>query len=206
MKLIPMEVGGLGTNCYILYCETTKEAAIIDPGSDGDRILRQLTKHNLKPVCIINTHGHGDHIGANTAVKEATGVPVYIHRDDAAMLTSAAKNLSTWLGPGFTCDAADKLLEDGDIVQVGTISMQVIHTPGHTPGGICLKAGDIVISGDTLFAESIGRSDFPGGSHSQLIASIKNRLMTLSDDVTVYPGHGPETTIGWERKTNPFLV
>lgn len=206
MKVITMEVGGLGTNCYILYCETTKEAAIIDPGSDGDRILRQITKHNLKPVCIINTHGHGDHIGANNAVKKATAVPVYIHRDDAAMLTSAAKNLSTWLGPGFTCDAADKLLEDGDIVQVGTISMQVIHTPGHTPGGICLKAGDIVISGDTLFAESIGRSDFPGGSHSQLIASIKDRLMTLPDDVTVYPGHGPETTIGWERKTNPFLV
>ena len=206
MKVIPVEVGNLGTNCYILYCETTKEAAVIDPGSDGDRIMRQIAKHDLKPVCIINTHGHGDHIGANNFVKEKTAVPVYIHRLDGDMLTSAAKNLSTWLGPGFTCHAADRLLEDGDILSVGTISLKVIHTPGHTPGGICLQAGDIVISGDTLFADSVGRSDFPGGSHRELIASIQNRLMTLADDVTVYPGHGPETTIGWERSNNPFLV
>lgn len=205
MKIIQIDVGNLGTNCYLVYCEHTRETAIIDPGDHGDTILRKIQQEKLKPVCIINTHGHADHIGANAKVKEATGVPVYIHGADAGMLTSAAKNLSGFVGAGFTCPPADRILSDGDVLSVGQITIEVLHTPGHTPGGICLNTGGAVFSGDTLFAESIGRTDFPGGSYSQLITSIKDKLMTLADDTKVFPGHGPETTIGWERKMNPFI-
>ena len=205
MKVIQLDVGNLGTNCYILYCENTHEAAVIDPGGNSDRIVSALQREKLKPVCIVNTHGHGDHIAANTTIKEIYGIPVYIHADDADMLTSAAKNLSGFIGMGFACPPADKKLTDGDAIQIGTIQAKVLHTPGHTPGGICLLAGDLLFSGDTLFAESIGRTDFPGGSYRQLLTSIKDRLMTLDDNVIVYPGHGPDTTIGHERKMNPFI-
>ena len=205
MKIIQIEVGNLGTNCYLVYCEDTRETAIIDPGNNGDTILRKIQQEKLNPVCIINTHGHADHIGANAQVKAATGVPVYIHTADAGMLTSAPKNLSGFVGTGFTCPPADRTLSDGDVLSVGRFTLEVLHTPGHTPGGICLRTSGAVFSGDTLFAESIGRTDFPGGSYSQLLASIKDKLMTLSDDTKVFPGHGPETTIGWERKMNPFI-
>ena len=205
MEIIQLDVGNLGTNCYIIYCKKTREAAIIDPGGNGSTILATIRRENVKPICIINTHGHADHIGANAEIKEATGVPVYIHSEDTVMLTNASKNLSGFIGSGFTCPPADKELKDGDIITVGTIKLLVIHTPGHTLGGICLQTEGALFSGDTLFAESIGRTDFPGGSYRQLLTSIKERLMTLDDEVKVYPGHGPETTIGWERKMNPFI-
>ncbi len=142
---------------------------------------------------------------ANNKVKEATGAPVYIHRDDADMLVNAQKNLSSFIGKGQTCLPADKMLADGDIIEVGNFNLEVIHTPGHSPGGICLKSGLVLFSGDSLFAESIGRTDFPGGSYRELISNIKERLMLLADETKVYPGHGPDTTIGWERKMNPFI-
>ncbi|WP_312202936.1 MBL fold metallo-hydrolase [Anaerospora hongkongensis] len=205
MKIIRMEVGSLGTNCYIAYCEDTKEAAIIDPGGDAGEIIAVIGREALKPVCIINTHGHADHILANNKVKEATGVPVYIHGDDADMLVNAQKNLSSFIGKGQTCLPADKILADGDTIAIGKFNLEVIHTPGHSPGGICLKSELVLFSGDTLFAESIGRTDFPGGSYRQLISNIKERLMLLPDETKVYPGHGPDTTIGWERKMNPFI-
>lgn len=205
MKIIQIDVGNLGTNCYIVGCRQSQEAAVIDPGGNAEAILSALRQEKLTPVCIINTHGHADHIAANAKVKEATGAPVYIHEEDAPMLLSASKNLSGFIGSGFTCPPADKELKDGDSVRIGSLELTVLHTPGHTQGGICLKIDDVVFSGDTLFAESIGRTDFPGGSYRQLLTSIKERLMVLPDTVTVYPGHGPETTIGWERKHNPFI-
>lgn len=205
MKIIRMEVGSLGTNCYIVYCEQTKEAAVIDPGGSAADILAVINREQLKVAYIINTHGHADHIGANGKVKAATQAPLLIHAADADMLTSGFRNLSSYMGEGITSDPADRMLKDGDIIDFGAVRLEVLHTPGHTPGGICLKTDGAVWSGDTLFAESIGRTDFPGGSYHQLIQSIKEKLLILPDDYAVYPGHGPETTIGWERKMNPFI-
>lgn len=205
MKIIKLEVGQLGANCYIVYCEKTLQGAVIDPGGNGKEIIGILKRNNIKLVCILNTHGHADHITANDEIKEATGAPVFIHSADAKMLTSAQENLSAYIGNNFVCKPADRLLNDGEIIIVGDIQFQVIHTPGHTPGGVCFKANDTVFCGDTLFQQSIGRTDFPGGSHSQLINSIKNRLLVLADHTIVLPGHGDTTTIGDERHTNPFI-
>lgn len=205
MQFEKLEVGGLATNCYIVWCEKTKQAAVIDPGGDAPAILAIVRENGLTVKAIINTHGHADHIGAVNAIRQATGAPLLIHAADADLLTSSFRNLSTYIGPGITCAPADQLLKEGDTVTFGTVSLTVIETPGHTPGGICLKGDGVLFSGDTLFAESIGRTDFPGGSYSQLIINIKEKLMLLPDDCKVYPGHGPDTTIGWERKMNPFI-
>jgi len=205
MKIIQMEVGSLGTNCYIAYCENTKKAVIIDPGGDAAKILAAVSREGLSVEAIINTHGHADHVLANVKVQEATGAPLWIHSADADMLGSGSRNLSAFLGGATSCGKADRLLSDGEILPVGDFSLTVLHTPGHTPGGISLLSGKTVFVGDTLFAESIGRTDFPGGSYSQLIHSIKEKLMVLDDEVKAYPGHGPATTIGWERRQNPFI-
>ena len=200
-----MAVGGMGSNCYIIGCDETKEAAVVDPGAEGRRILDRLSRLGLKCTKIILTHGHVDHIGALREVLDATGAEVLIHEQDGDMLTSPSKNLSMFMGSLLKFKGADKLLQDGDTIQVGTVNLEVIHTPGHTPGGICLKAGDDLITGDTLFAGSIGRSDFPGGNHNQLINSIKTRLLGFPGQTRVYPGHGPASTIDEEKRFNPFL-
>ncbi|MBP2628206.1 MAG: beta-lactamase domain protein [Firmicutes bacterium] len=205
MKIIRLEVGPIGTNCYIVYCMKTLQGAVIDPGGNGKEIIGILNRDHIKLVCILNTHGHADHIVANDEIKEATGAPVYIHGADAKMLISAQGNLSSYLGNNFTCHPADRLLNDGEKFMVGEIEFQVFHTPGHTPGGICFTANDVLFSGDTLFEQSVGRTDFPGGSHRQLISSIKNKLLVLADHITVLPGHGGATTIGDERHNNPFI-
>lgn len=205
MKIMQMEVGNLGTNCYIIYSEATLQAAVIDPGGSASAIISEINKARLKVEYIINTHGHADHIMANDAVQQATGAKVLIHQDDAGMLTNAQHNLSAFIGGGMVCRQADRLLSHNDIIKVGDIELQVLHTPGHTSGGICLLTDQVLIAGDTLFAESIGRTDFPGGSYAQLINSIKENLLTLDDAVKVLPGHGPETTIGWERQHNSFI-
>lgn len=205
MQKIKLEVGNLGTNCYIIYCEDSKQAAVIDPGGNQADILAIIEREKLQVEYIINTHGHVDHIMANHAIKQVTGAPILIHTDDAQMLTNAQNNLSAFVGTAVTSPPADKLLKHNDQIQVGNINLEVLHTPGHTPGGICLKSGNTVFSGDTLFSESIGRTDFPGGSYEQLLNSIKENLLVLPDDVVILPGHGPDTTIGWERQYNPFI-
>jgi hydroxyacylglutathione hydrolase len=205
MKIIKLEVGNLGTNCYIIYCETSREAAIVDAGGNADEIMRLVRQEKLLVKYIINTHGHADHIMGLAEVKAATGAPVLIHEADDEMLTNAALNLSGFMGAKISAAAADQTLVAGDVIEFGTVKLTVRHTPGHTPGGICLVGEGIVLSGDTLFAESIGRTDFPGGSYQQLIDSIQEQLMTLPDDTKVLPGHGPDTTIGWERKMNSFI-
>ncbi len=205
MKVIQLEVGSLGTNCYIAYCENTKKAVIIDPGGDAVKIMAAVSREGLLVEAIINTHGHADHVLANVKVQEATAAPLWIHSADADMLGSGSRNLSAFLGGATSCGKADRLLADGEVLPVGDFSLTVLHTPGHTPGGISLLFDKTVFVGDTLFAESIGRTDFPGGSYSQLINSIKTKLMTLDDEVKAYPGHGPATTIGWERRQNPFI-
>ena len=206
MILTGMEISSMGENCYIVGCEETREAAVIDPGGDPRAILNLLKENNLTAQYIINTHGHIDHIGGNQGVKDATGAKILIHAKDAKMLVNPASNFSFLFGNKVISPPADQLIDQGDIIKIGnTVELEVIHTPGHSPGGICLKTGDIIFVGDTLFQGSIGRTDFPGGSHTQLIQMINEKLLCYGDEVVCYPGHGPATTIGSERKNNPFL-
>ncbi len=189
-------------NCYILAKAPSAEAIIIDPGADYPKIKSALDEDNLKAQVIINTHGHIDHIGAN----HEFGVPVWIHRLDADLLMSPVKNGSLiFLQAAYKSPPASRLLEDGEEIAVAGITLKVIHTPGHTPGGICLKVDDILFTGDTLFAGSVGRTDLPGGSQQKLVNSIKEKLLVFDDNTVIYPGHGPSSTIGDEKRTNPFL-
>lgn len=196
-----LKVGQLETNCYIFGCAKTKKVAIIDPGADADNIRDLLKRENLKPLFIINTHGHIDHIGAN----KDFNLPVYIHKDDAVALTNPDRNLSGTIGCAYVCQEAKMFLSEGDIIEIGEVTLKVMHIPGHTPGGIVLLYDKILFSGDSLFAESIGRTDLPYSDNNALIRAINNKLMKLDDDVIVYPGHGDETTIGHERNSNLWL-
>ncbi|BCV21907.1 MBL fold metallo-hydrolase [Moorella sp. Hama-1] len=206
MFLKTLVVGPLGANCYLIGCPETNEGAVIDPGAEGERILAAAREAGLAIKQIINTHGHGDHIGANGTIKKATNAAILIHKLDAPYLNDPGSNLSALMGFRETSPPADRLLEENDTISVGkTITLKVIHTPGHTPGGICLQGEGLVFTGDTLFAGSIGRTDFPGGSFGQLINAVKEKLFTLDDALVVYPGHGPASTIGAERVDNPFF-
>lgn len=205
MIIKTLAVGPIMANCFVLGCDATQEAAVIDPGDEPDRILRALAESNLTVKLIINTHGHFDHVGANKKLNEVTGAPILIHPLDAPMLNQLADSAAAW---GMTADNSpppDRELQDGDQVNFGKIILKVLHTPGHTPGGISLYTDHEVFVGDTLFAGSIGRTDFPGGSFETLKESVQQKLFALSDDLKVYPGHNQPTTIGVEKRTNPFV-
>lgn len=205
MKIIAMEVGVIGTNCYLVINEEQKTGVVIDPGGDADQILEKINQKGIKIEAIFLTHGHSDHIMAVDEVREVTGAKVYISEADAGMLTKASSNLSVYMGAGREFKAADEFLIDGETITAAGLKFQVVATPGHTKGGICLLCGDTVFCGDTIFSESIGRTDLPGGSYSQILHSIKTKIMVLPDEMKLLPGHGPATTIGWERRRNPFL-
>jgi glyoxylase-like metal-dependent hydrolase (beta-lactamase superfamily II) len=197
------------TNCYVVGCEETKEAIVIDPGFDRDveaeEVIRFIDQNGLRVKYIINTHGHVDHTAGNGIMKKATGAPILIHEDDAVMISGDAKAMSRIFGFHATSPPADKMLHNGDIIQVGCIKLLVLHTPGHSEGGISLLGENFVFTGDTLFAGSIGRTDFPGASFEEIINSIKTKLITVPDHFKIYPGHGPASTIGEEKRYNPFL-
>ncbi|MHC1717042.1 MAG: MBL fold metallo-hydrolase [Acidaminococcaceae bacterium] len=205
MKIIAMEVGVIGTNCYLVINEEQKTGVVIDPGGDADQILEKIRQKGIAIEAIFLTHGHSDHIMAVDEVREATGAKVYIAEADADMLTKASSNLSVYMGAGREFKATDEFLVDGEAITAAGLKFQVIATPGHTKGGVCLVCGDTVFCGDTIFSESIGRTDLPGGSYSQILHSIKTKIMVLPDEMKLLPGHGPATTIGWERRRNPFL-
>lgn len=200
-----MPVGPIMANCFIIGCEETKLAAVIDPGDEASEILKALAEEKLSLQYIINTHGHFDHVGANKKLKEVTGAEILIHSKDAPMLsklsvTAAAFGLRAENSPG-----PDREVSDGDIISFGKVTLKVIHTPGHTPGGISILTGNHLFSGDTLFAGSIGRTDLPGGDYETLISTIRKKIFTLDEKVIVHPGHGPDTRISDEKIHNPFV-
>ncbi len=201
------ETGPLMVNCFILGDEGTREAAVVDPGGDAEAILYLLKEDGLELKYIINTHSHFDHIGGNAALKRETGAAILIHPSEKDMLTAMSSMAQQWGIPFEPSPPPDGELDEGDVIEVGAVRLEVIHTPGHSPGGVSLKVKDMpmVVVGDTLFQFSIGRTDFPGASHSLLIRSIKEKLLPLGDDVEVYCGHGPPTLMGREKKHNPFL-
>lgn len=196
MILKKITVGPNQTNCYVLGCDSTKEAVIVDPGADTPDIKRAIEEAGVAPRFIINTHGHADHIASNKDFK----LPIYIHKLDADFLKSPHKNMSLFFGHFITSPAAEHLLEGGEKINIGKLTLEIVHTPGHTPGGISIKTGKTVFTGDTLFKDGVGRTDLPGSSEKDLFDSIVNKLMVLGDDITIYPGHGPSSTIGRERK------
>ena len=208
MEIRQLTVGTMAVCCYIVSCPQTRQAAVVDPGGSEERILAEVKRAGLEVRYIIATHGHPDHVCGIRRIKEATGGEIIMHRADAAFFWQPdTQNYFSMLGLEPS-PPPDRLVEDGDIIQLGNEQLQVIHTPGHTPGGICLLCGQDLLTGDTLFVGGIGRTDFPGGSHQQLMNSIKDRLMVLPDDTVVWPGHGyggSRSTLGEELKTNPYL-
>ena len=205
MKLHTLSLGMLGTNSYLVADETTGQSILIDAPDRADKILEVLTKEGYTLTEIVLTHGHYDHILALKDLKNATHVPIAIHKNGLASLKSGENNLCVLAGYDWEPITPDRLLDEGDRITAGTLSFQVLHTPGHTQDSICLYREGILFSGDTLFAGSIGRYDLPTGNGRQELKSIQEKLMTLPDDTEVYPGHGPKTTIGKERRENPYL-
>ncbi len=199
-------VGMLQCNCYIVGCEESKVGIIVDPGGDAPTILDRVEELSLTIKLIVNTHGHIDHIAANRPVKEATGAQIAIHREDAQWLVTDQGDYARMLGVLSPGPAADILLDEGNEVAFGNEGLQVIHTPGHSLGGISLVGDGLVFCGDTLFAMGVGRVDLPGGSWETLMDSIKTQLFTMPDDTTVHTGHGPPTTIGREKRLNPWFT
>jgi glyoxylase-like metal-dependent hydrolase (beta-lactamase superfamily II) len=196
-----LEVGSMSANCYIVADSSTRSAFLVDPGGEPDRIKKFLKKKGFELKFIINTHGHGDHILGNGYFD----VPIYAHRLEKDFLTDPDKNLSGMFGCLFRSPAASRLLEDGEEITLDNLKLKIMHTPGHTPGGISIKLDDAVFTGDTLFAGGVGRTDLPSGDEAQLFRSIKEKLFRLADDTKIYPGHGPASTIGEEKRTNPFF-
>ena len=218
LQIQGFEVGPFAVDTYLLWDAQTKQAAIVDPSFGSEGILGHINKEGLTLAYVINTHGHVDHVAADAYFKANVGAVgaqhaaplpplLLIHEADLPLLQNSARQA---IGFGMRADQApepDRFLADGDTITIGGATLTVLHTPGHSPGGICLysAADGFVLVGDTLFARSIGRTDFPGASHEELINSVRTQLFVLPDDTKVYPGHGPATTIGWEKKYNPFF-
>jgi len=200
-------VGELGVNCYLLADSRTKEGVVIDPGAEPERIISAVKKNGIKVAAVLNTHGHFDHIGGNRTLTETTGAPLLINKEDEPFLARASTSARMYGLHAEDSPAPASYLAEGDPINFGGHTIKVIHIPGHSPGGSCfyLENDCILISGDSLFAESIGRTDLPGGSQAQLVGAIRAKLLTLPDTVKVFPGHGPATTIGHEKKHNPYF-
>ena len=200
-------VGSYEVNCSLYFDESSKDGVIIDPGADADRIISQIDSLGLTPKAVLLTHGHSDHIGAVREIIEKYQIPLYAGKDEKELLASATANMSAFMGLDITTPPADYWLSDEDMISIGNMTLRVLHTPGHSPGGVCFldEVENLLFCGDTLFYGSIGRTDFPGCSHEKLINSIRAKLLPLPDSIICIPGHGPSTSIGAERVNNPFL-
>jgi glyoxylase-like metal-dependent hydrolase (beta-lactamase superfamily II) len=205
MKYEMIIVGALETNCYLVYCEETLECAVVDPGADPEKIIRRISELGLKPVILINTHGHVDHVGANRDIKEKYDIPLCIHSADSKILDNIiASAMGLFLGAKKS-PKPDRFLGEGEKIPIGHFHLEVLHTPGHSPGSISLLGDGFLLSGDLLFCGGVGRTDLPGGSWNVLEDSIRNRIFRFPDDMVVLPGHGPATSIGQEKMANPFI-
>lgn len=203
LTLKTIVVGSMAVNCYILHDKKTRKAFIIDPGEDFKDIKKYLDDNGLTPLFIIHTHGHIDHIAAD----KEFDLPIYIHKLDKDYLLNPDINLSNFLGAPFKlADKKINTLKGNDKIKFAGSQLAIMHTPGHTPGGICIRLDNAVFTGDTLFAQGIGRTDFPNASEKDLINSIKEKLFSLDDSIVIYPGHGEPSTIGKEKISNPFLI
>ncbi len=209
MKIDHLTLGAYETNSYVMrQNDASRECLIIDTGLNAGTLIDFLTQRQLNPVALVFTHGHVDHIGGANAMRSSFGdMKVYIHQLDAKMLTEPQSNLSGMTGMPFRTEPQEVSLTEGDVIEQAAIELLVLHTPGHTPGGISLYSENdgVAFVGDALFADSVGRTDFPGGNMPQLVSSIKEKLFTLPDETKIFPGHGPATTIGHEKAYNPFL-
>lgn len=205
MILETLVVGMIQANCYVLGDEKTGEAVVIDPGGDTPVIVRALSSRNLKPVAVVATHGHFDHVEGLAGMKRATGAPILVHKGDLPLIQGMTAQGMLF---GLQVEAApppDKFVEEGDTIPFGSYALTVVHTPGHSQGSISLCLDRRVFVGDLLFAGSIGRTDLQGGDYDTLIRSVRDKIFTLPDDTVVYPGHGPTTTVAVEKRTNPFF-
>jgi glyoxylase-like metal-dependent hydrolase (beta-lactamase superfamily II) len=205
MEYETIVVGALETNCYLVYCKETKDCAVVDPGAEPEKIIHTVAELGLNPVVLINTHGHIDHVGANKDIAEKYGIPLCIHSSDSHMLDNI---LVSAMGPLLGAKKSPKpsrFLEEGEIIAIGNSHLEVIHTPGHSPGSVSLKGDSFLLSGDLLFCGGVGRTDLPGGSWKVLEDSIRNKVFVLPDDTIVLPGHGPSTSVGQEKMTNMFI-
>jgi hydroxyacylglutathione hydrolase len=205
MKYEMVVVGALETNCYLVYCEETLECAVVDPGADPEKIVQNIRDLRLKPVILINTHGHVDHVGANKDIKDKFDIPLCIHSSDSQMLGNILSSAMGFFLGAKKSPKPDKYLEEGENISIGKAHLKVIHTPGHSPGSISLSGDGFLLSGDLLFCGGVGRTDLPGGSWSVLEDSIRNKIFRFPDDTIVLPGHGPLTSIGQEKMANPFI-
>ncbi len=200
-----LSVGPLQVNCFVVACQKTREAMVIDPGGEGPQILHLAESSGYQVKQIVNTHGHFDHIGANQQVKDATGAVLMMHEADLLLLQNARNHAQAY---GLTVSPSpdpDKFLNEGDVFSVGEQSFSVFHVPGHSPGSLCLLSDGHLFVGDVLFAGSIGRTDLPGGDFDALVEGVREKLFRLPAETIVHPGHGPDTTIGREKQMNPFV-
>lgn len=205
MEVIKKSLGQMGTNCYLIWDESTREAAVIDPGFEDQQVSDIINEKKLNVKYILLTHGHFDHLGGVNQIKQLTGAKVLIHENDADCLLDPKRNLSVLAGMSMVLEPADGFLRENETITLGTSVIRVIHTPGHSKGGICLLADKQLFAGDTLFNTSIGRTDFADGDLNELLNGIESKLFILDNETTVLPGHGENTTIGYEKMNNPFL-
>jgi len=208
MELKAIVVGPFEVNCYVYWDKVSNDAVIIDPGGDEHLILEAVEQAGSMPRAILLTHGHGDHIASVGAIREKYQIPIYVNKEDEDLLANPSDIVSTYYGRLVQSPPADFFVVDEQLLTFGSITLRVLSTPGHTPGGVCYldENEGLLFCGDTLFFGSVGRTDLPGGSYDQLIESIRTKILTLPDEVICFPGHGPQTTVGAERNNNPFLT